>query len=792
MTTETTHQTTTPAEIGGVGHSVRRVEDDRLIQGDGHYVDDIVLPGMLHLAMLRSPIPHGRIVSIDTSAAEAVPGVVAVLTGAALDGYGLAWMPTLSGDTQAVLATDKVRFQGQEVAAVVAESPYIAYDALDLIDVEYDALPPVLSPQQALADGAPLIRDDKEGQTDNRCYSWEAGDKEATDRAFESADVVVTLDTHYPRSHPAPLETCACVADVNPATKHVTIYMTSQAPHAHRTLFAMVAGLPEQNIRIVSPDIGGGFGNKVPIYPGYVVATAASLVIGRPVKWVETRTENLISTGFARDYHMHGELALKNDGKILALRVNMLSDNGAFFADAQPTRFKAGLFHIVTGSYDYPAAHVVTHGTYTNKAPGGVAYRCSFRVTEASYLIERLVQNAAYELGIDPAEIRMRNFIKPEQFPYESPTGFVYDSGDYPRALRKALDMVGYDELRAEQAAGRAEGKLLGIGIASFTEVVGAGKGSEYDIAGLRMFDSAELRVHPTGKAILKLGVRSQGQGHETTFAQIVANELGIPSTDIKVMEGDTDNTPYGLGTYASRSTPVGGAATAVIARKLREKATKIAAHLLEASEDDMEWKAGTFSVKGSPGQSVTIQDVALAAYTNLPEGMEAGLEGVHYYDPPNMTYPFGSYVVVVDVDHDTGQWTVRRMVAVDDCGVRINPMIVDGQIHGGLAEGYAMSSMQFITFDEDGNCIGSNFMDYLVPTAWETPRFELGATVTPSPHHPIGAKGVGESATVGSPAAFVNAVIDALAHLGVRNIDMPVLPGRVWSAIRDAEAAQG
>jgi len=792
MTTETTHQTTTPAEIGGVGHSVRRVEDDRLIQGDGHYVDDIVLPGMLHLAMLRSPIPHGRIVSIDTSAAEAVPGVVAVLTGAALDGYGLAWMPTLSGDTQAVLATDKVRFQGQEVAAVVAESPYIAYDALDLIDVEYDALPPVLSPQQALADGAPLIRDDKEGQTDNRCYSWEAGDKEATDRAFEAADVVVTLDTHYPRSHPAPLETCACVADVNPATKHVTIYMTSQAPHAHRTLFAMVAGLPEQNIRIVSPDIGGGFGNKVPIYPGYVVATAASLVIGRPVKWVETRTENLISTGFARDYHMHGELALKNDGKILALRVNMLSDNGAFFADAQPTRFKAGLFHIVTGSYDYPAAHVVTHGTYTNKAPGGVAYRCSFRVTEASYLIERLVQNAAYELGIDPAEIRMRNFIKPEQFPYESPTGFVYDSGDYPRALRKALDMVGYDELRAEQAAGRAEGKLLGIGIASFTEVVGAGKGSEYDIAGLRMFDSAELRVHPTGKAILKLGVRSQGQGHETTFAQIVANELGIPSTDIKVMEGDTDNTPYGLGTYASRSTPVGGAATAVIARKLREKATKIAAHLLEASEDDMEWKAGTFSVKGSPGQSVTIQDVALAAYTNLPEGMEAGLEGVHYYDPPNMTYPFGSYVVVVDVDHDTGQWTVRRMVAVDDCGVRINPMIVAGQIHGGLAEGYAMSSMQFITFDEDGNCIGSNFMDYLIPTAWETPRFELGATVTPSPHHPIGAKGVGESATVGSPAAFVNAVIDALAHLGVRNIDMPVLPGRVWSAIRDAEAAQG
>jgi carbon-monoxide dehydrogenase large subunit len=788
MTTDTVHETTTSAEIGGVGHSVRRVEDERFVQGAGHYVDDIVLPGMLHLALLRSPVPHARIVSIDTAAAAAVDGVVAVLTGRDLEAYNLAWMPTLSGDTQAVLATDKVRFQGQEVAAVIAASPYAAYDALDLIDVEYDMLPPVLTPQQALAEGAPLIRDDKDGQTDNACYTWESGDEEATNRAFEAADVVVRLDTHYPRSHPAPLETCACVADIDPATKHVTVYMTSQAPHAHRTLFAMVTGLPEQNIRIVSPDIGGGFGNKVPIYPGYVVATAASLVIGRPVKWVETRTENLISTGFARDFHMHGELALTSDGKILGLRVDMLSDNGAFFADAQPTKFKAGLFHIVTGSYDYPAAHVVTKGAYTNKAPGGVAYRCSFRVTEASYLIERLVQNAAYELGIDTAEIRMRNFIKPDQFPYESPTGFVYDSGDYPRALRKALEIVGYDDLRAEQAAARAEGRLMGIGIASFTEVVGAGHGKEYDIAGLRMFDSAELRVHPTGKAILKLGVRSQGQGHETTFAQIVANELGIPVGDVKVMEGDTDNTPYGLGTYASRSTPVGGAATAVIARKLREKATKIAAHLLEASEDDMAWEAGRFFVKGSPTQAVTIQDVALAAYSNLPDGMEAGLEGVHYYDPPNMTYPFGSYVVVVDVDPDTGQWTVRRMVAVDDCGVRINPMIVEGQIHGGLAEGYAMSSMQFISFDEDGNCIGSNFMDYLIPTAWETPRFELDATVTPSPHHPIGAKGVGESATVGSPAAFVNAVIDALAHLGVRNIDMPLLPSRVWTALQETE----
>ncbi len=782
------HNPATSPEVGGIGHRVKRVEDDRFIQGAGTYVDDVVLPGMLHMALVRSPFAHAIINSIDTEAAAAVEGVVAVVTGELLAQYNLAWMPTLSGDTQAVLATDKVRFQGQEVAAVIATDPYIARDAADLVDVDYEPLDPIVTPQQGLEPDAPIIRSDLEDKTDNIAYTWESGDAALTEDAFARADHVVTLETHYPRSHPSPLETCGCVADVNPATGQVTIYMTSQAPHAHRTVFALVAGLPEQNIRIISPDIGGGFGNKVPVYPGYVVATAASLVIGKPVKWIEDRTGNLISTGFGRDYHMKGQLALTSEGKILGLKVDMLSDQGAFFADAQPTKFKAGLFHIVTGSYDFQAAHIVTKGVYTNKAPGGVAYRCSFRVTEASYLIERLVQNAAYELGMDPAEFRIKNFIKPDQFPYRSATGFVYDSGEYETALRLAMEMAGYDELRAEQAQAREEGRLMGIGIASFTEVVGAGNSRDFDILGLKMFDSAELRIHPTGKAILKLGVKTQGQGHETTFAQIVAEELGIPVTDVKVVEGDTDNTPYGLGTYASRSTPTAGAATSMVARKLREKAKKLAAHLMEASEDDLDWEIGKFFVKGSPESAVTIQDVAFAAYTNHPEGMEAGLEAVHYYDPPNMTYPFGSYIVVVDIDAGTGQWKVRRMVAVDDCGVRINPMIVDGQIHGGLAEGYAMSSMQWITFDDVGNCIGSNFMDYLIPTAWETPRFELGETVTPSPHHPIGAKGVGESATVGSPAAYVNAVIDALSHRGVRNIDMPVLPDRVWEALQEQQ----
>ncbi len=774
-------------EIRGIGHNVRRKEDDRLIRGKGTFVDDVKLPGMLHMAILRSPFAHATINGIDTSKAGALPGVVAVVTGELMAQHNLAWMPTMSYDTQAVLATDKVRFQGQEVAAVIAEDPYIAQDALELIEVDYEPLEPVVTPQRALEADAPVIRTDKDDQKDNHIYHWESGDKDATDAAFASADVVVSLDTFYPRSHPAPVETCGCVADVNPATGQTTIYMTSQAPHAIRTVFALVAGLPEDRIRIISPDLGGGFGNKVPVYPGYVVATAASLLLGRPVKWIEDRTENLISTGFARDYHMRGEMALSREGTMKGLRVSLLADEGAFYADAQPSKFKVGLFHIVTGSYDLPAAHVSADGAYTNKAPGGVAYRCSFRVTEASYMIERLVQTAAYELEMDPADLRKKNFIRKDQFPYRSATGFEYDSGDYHGAMDLALERIGYEQLRKEQAAAREEGRLLGIGLASFTEVVGAGPSHDYDILGLKMNDGAELRVHPTGKAILKISSKTQGQGHETTFAQIVANELGIQPEDIKVMHGDTDNTPYGLGTYASRSTPTVGAATALVSRKLRDKAMKLAAHLLEASEQDIEFDQGRFFIRGAPENAKTIQDVALAAYTNFPDGMEPGLEGVTYYNPPNLTFPFGTYAVVVEVDEETGVWKVDRVVAIDDCGVRINPMIVEGQIHGGLAEGYAIAAMEQIAFDDDGNCIGSNFSDYLIPTAWETPRFELGATVTPSPHHPIGAKGVGESATVGSPAAFVNAVIDALWHLGVRNIDMPLTSAKVWEAIQKA-----
>ena len=792
---------TTPPLPNGAYGSLRRKEDARFIRGRGTFVDDIQLPGMLHGAVLRSPLAHARITGIDTMAAEAHPKVKAVITGQMLAERGLAWMPTLAQDVQAVLATDKVRFQGQEVAFVVAEDRYAARDALELIDVSYEPLPPVADARRALDPDAPLIRDDIAGQAGNRIFDWESGDRAATDEAFASADVVLAQDMLYPRVHPAPLETCGTVADMDPVSGKLTVWSTSQAPHAHRTMYALVTGLPEHKIRIISPDIGGGFGNKVGIYPGYICAVVASIVTGKPVKWMEDRSENLMSTSFARDYHMHGEIAATRDGLILGLRVKVLADHGAFNAAAQPTKFPAGFFGVFTGSYHLQAAHCEVTGVYTNKAPGGVAYSCSFRVTEAVYLVERMVDVLARELDTDPAELRMKNLLRPAQFPYTSATGWEYDSGDYPRALQLALDISGYDELRREQAAQRERyqqqkgalttsgqpGTLMGIGISFFTEAVGAGPREHMDILGLGMADGADLRVHPTGTAVLGISVQTQGQGHETTFAQIVAGELGISPDDVEVVHGDTDRTPFGLGTYGSRSTPVSGAAAAVVARKVRERARIVAAAMLEAAPEDLEWAGGRWQVRGDPGKGKTIAEIAMAAHSGLglPPGVEGHLDATTVYNPPNLTYPFGAYICVADVDPGTGQVSVRRFIAVDDCGVQINPMIVEGQVHGGLADGLGMALMQVIAFDADGNCLGGSFMDYLLPTSMECPSWELGTTVTPSPHHPIGAKGVGESATVGSPAAVVNAVVDALAPLGVRHADMPLTPAAVWRTIQ-------
>ena len=770
----------------GLGR-MKRKEDARFIRGRGRFVDDVQLPGMLHGAMLRSPVAHGRIVSIDTSAALAHPRVHAVITGKDLEARELAWMPTMSLDRQPVLATDKVRFHGQEVAFVIADDRYSARDALELIDVEYELRPAVVHVRKAIEPGAPVIRDDQPGRRDNHIFSWESGDRTATEQVFEHAAVAVEQEMVFPRSHPAPMETCGAAADYDRVSGKLTVWCTTQAPHAHRTLFALLTGLPEHRIRVISPDVGGGFGNKVPVYPGYVCAIVGSITTGRPVKWMEDRSENLMSTGFARDYAMKGKIAATEDGKILGISVDVIADHGAFNAAAQPTKFPAGFFHLFTGSYDLEAAYCRVRGVYTNKAPGGVAYSCSFRVAEGVYLVERLVDCLAHELELDPVELRLRNLIRAEQFPYRCKTGWVYDSGDYERTLRKALQIAGYEELRSEQARRRELGELMGIGVGFFTEAVGAGPRKHMDILGLAMNDGAALRVHPTGKAQLGISVQTQGQGHETTFAQIVSEELGIPAQDVDVVHGDTDTTPYGLGTYGSRSTPVSGAATALVARKVRDKARIVAAAMLEAAPEDLEWVSGRWTVKGDPEQGATIQEIAMAARgpIELPPGVEAGLDAETVYDPPNLTFPFGAYVCVVDVDPGTAKVTVRRFVAVDDCGTQINPMIVEGQVQGGLTDGVGIALMELIAFDEEGNCLSGSLMDYLIPTAVEVPDWETDYTVTPSPHHPIGAKGIGESATVGSPPTIVNAICDALKPYGVRHVDMPCTPARVWDAMQ-------
>jgi len=789
------------AKLEGLGTARKRVEDARFTRGKGTYVDDIRLPGMLFGDFVRSPHAHARVKSVNKEAALALPGVVAVLTAADLAPLGLHWMPTLAGDRQMVLADGKVLFQGQEVAFVVAEDRYVAADAVELVEVDYEDLPAVTDPFAALAEDAPVLREEIADRTEgahgpirhpNHIFTWEQGDRDATEAMLAEADVVAEERITYHRTHPCPLETCGCVAAMDKATGKLTLTGTFQAPHAVRTVASLISGIAEHNIRVISPDIGGGFGNKVGVYPGYVCAIVASIVTGRPVKWVEDRMENLMTTAFARDYHMHGRIAATKDGRITGLWAHVTADHGAFDACADPTKFPAGFFNICTGSYDIPVAWLAVDGVYTNKAPGGVAYRCSFRVTEASYLIERMVDVLATRLGMDPAELRMKNFIRKEQFPYRSALGWEYDSGDYLTAMQKALAAVDYAGLRREQedrlaAFRRGETRrLMGIGVSFFTEIVGAGPVKNCDILGLGMFDSCEIRIHPTGSAIARLGTISQGQGHATTFAQILASEIGIPASSITVEEGDTDTAPYGLGTYGSRSTPVAGAATAMAGRKIRAKAQMIAAWLLEVHDGDLEWDVDRFAVRGAPERFKTMQEIAFAAYNQAIPGLEPGLEAVSYYDPPNMTYPFGAYVAVIDVDVDTGEVEVRRVYALDDCGTRINPMIIEGQVHGGLTEAYAIAFGQEIAYDADGNVMTGTLMDFFLPTFWETPAYETDWTETPSPHHPIGAKGVGESPNVGGVPMFSNAVNDAFRAFGLTHTQMPHDHWRLWRTARD------
>ncbi|MCR9238256.1 MAG: aerobic carbon-monoxide dehydrogenase large subunit [Alphaproteobacteria bacterium] len=783
------------ANLKGLGCSRKRVEDARFTQGKGNYVDDIKLPGMLHGDFVRSPYAHARVISVNKDAAMALPGVLAVLTAEDLSPLGLHWMPTLAGDKQMVLADGKVLFQGQEVAFVVAEDRYIAADAVELIEVEYEELPVLTDPFEALKSDV-VLREDLAGQTEgahgprkhhNHIFTWEQGDEAATNQVMDNAEVVVTESMYYHRTHPCPLETCGSVASMDAVNGKLTLYGTFQAPHAIRTVVSLISGIEEHNIRVVSPDIGGGFGNKVGAYAGYVCSVVASIVTGRPVKWVEDRMENLMTTAFARDYWMTGKISATKEGKITGLHCQVTADHGGFDACADPTKFPAGFMNICTGSYDIPVAYLAVDGVYTNKAPGGVSYRCSFRVTEAVYFIERMIEVLAIELDMDAADLRRINFIKKEQFPYQSALGWEYDSGDYHRAWDKVMEAVDYEGLRKEQAERveafkRGETRtLMGIGLCHFTEIVGAGPVKNCDILGLGMFDSCEIRIHPTGSAIARLGTISQGQGHATTFAQILATEIGLPADSITIEEGDTDTAPYGLGTYGSRSTPVAGAATAMAGRKIRAKAQMIAAYLLEVHDNDVEFDVDRFVVKGAPERFKTMKEIAFASYNQAIPGLEPGLEAVSYYDPPNMTYPFGAYVCVMDIDVDTGVPEIRRFYALDDCGTRINPMIIEGQIHGGLTEAFAVALGQEIAYDKQGNVKNGTLMDFFLPTAWEVPNYETDHTVTPSPHHPIGAKGVGESPHVGGVPCFSNAVHDAFRPFGLKQTNMPHDHWRIW-----------
>lgn len=788
------------ANLKGMGCSRKRVEDARFTQGKGNYVDDIKLDGMLFGDFVRSPFAHARVKSINTEEALKVKGVLAVLTAADLEPLGLHWMPTLAGDKQMVLADGKVLYQGQEVAFVVAEDRYAAADGIEAVEVEYEELPVIVDPFESLKTDV-VLREDLDPTADgahgprkhpNHIFTWEAGQKEATEQVIGEADVVAEEMVYYHRTHPCPLETCGCVASMDKVNGKLTLWGTFQAPHAIRTVVSLISGIEEHNIRVISPDIGGGFGNKVGAYPGYVCSVVASIVTGKPVKWIEDRMDNLMTTAFARDYWMHGKISATKEGKITGLWCHTTADHGGFDACADPTKFPAGFMNICTGSYDIPTAYLAVDGVYTNKAPGGVAYRCSFRVTEAAYFIERMIEVLAIELNMDAAELRRINFIKADQFPYQSALGWEYDSGDYHTAWDKALAAVGYDDLRAEQAqrvedfkAGRTR-KLLGIGLTHFTEIVGAGPVKNCDILGLGMFDSCEIRIHPTGSAIARLGTISQGQGHATTFAQILASEIGLPADSITVEEGDTDTAPYGLGTYGSRSTPVAGAATAMAGRKIRAKAQMIAAYLLEVHDDDVEFDVDRFVVKGAPERFKTMKEIAFAAYNQAIPGIEPGLEAVSYYDPPNMTYPFGAYICVMEIDVDTGEHEIRQFYALDDCGTRINPMIIEGQVHGGLTEALAIAMGQEIAYDDMGNVKTGTLMDFFLPTAWETPHYTTDHTVTPSPHHPIGAKGVGESPNVGGVPAFSNAVHDAFRAFGLRQTHMPHDHWRIWKTAND------
>ncbi len=781
---------------GIIGSSIKRREDPELITGEGLYTDDLKRPGMLFAAIVRSPYAHARILSIDTSAASALPGVVAVYTGADLRPAGAAggliptgWLlPDIKTPDHPILATEKVRYVGDGVAVVVAEGRYVARDAMDLVEVDYEPLEAAVDPRATTEEGAPRIHAEA---PNNISFDWDLGDAEKTEAAFAVATKTARLDLRNNRLIPHAIEPRAALAEWNARKGELTLHLTTQNPHLHRLLMTLASmGLPEHKMRIVAPEVGGGFGSKIHHYPDEAITCWCAIRLGRPVKWTATRSETNLTDAHGRDHVSVAEIALDDDGKILGLRVATWAAMGAYlstFAPAVPTWLYGTL---MSGQYDIPAIYVHVFGTFTNTAPVD-AYRGAGR-PEATFVVERLLDAAAEVCDLDPVEIRRRNFIGPNDFPYATQVALEYDSGNYEPALDRALEMAGYVELRREQERRRAAGgKLLGIGLASYIEACGLAPSQVVGALGAQagLWESAKIRVHPSGVVTVYTGTSAHGQGHHTTFAQIVADRLGVDVDQVQVVHGDTHSVQFGMGTYGSRSAAVGGSAIAEAADKVIVKAKKIAAHLLEASAEDIEFEGGEFRVKGVPAKTQAWGDVVLQAYLahDMPEGLEPGLEETSFYDPSNFVYPFGTHIAVVEIDAETGEVELLRYIAVDDCGNVINPMIVDGQVHGGVAQGIGQALWEGAVYDDAGQLLTGTMLDYALPRAHQLVSFETDRTVTPCPHNPLGVKGIGEAGAIASPAAVTNAVVDALKHKGVTNLDMPHTAERVWRAMNSA-----
>jgi carbon-monoxide dehydrogenase large subunit len=795
-----------------LGAPITRREDQRFITGTGRYLDDITLPGMVHMAILRSPYAHANIRSVNTAAAKAMPGVLAVFTGADIpyNPLPMAWPAGGSAgiqnnvNTPRVLATDSVKWTGEGIAAVVAESPEQAVDALENIEVDYEPLPAIVDAEKATQPGAPQLH---ENAPNNIVFDWTVGDRDGTDKALADGEVVIRQRLVNQRLIPNPMEVRGDIGWYNPGTDEYTVWMSSQTPHIQRLLLtAFVTGIPEHKVRVISPDVGGAFGSKIYCYADMALVMFASRQLGgRPVKWVESRRENYQSTIHGRDHITYIELAATREGEVTGLKVKTYANLGGRLSTIGPGIPTTLYGRVLCGPYKIPNVFCEVIGVYTNTTFVD-AYRGAGR-PEATYVLERAMDLLADEIGMDPAAVRRKNFLPPDSFPYRNPSGLFkasggaevfIDSGNYEPALNKALTMAGYyDELpKLREEAGK-RGKLLGVGLSTYLEICGVAPskwiGAVGEGWGAAMWESANIRVHLTGKVILTIGTQPQGQGHETTMAQIVASELGIPMDDVIVQHSDTQGAPFGYGSYGSRTAAVGGTVAVKAAEKIKDKARRYAAHLLEASVDDIEIDGPNYRVKGSPDKVKTLQEIAFAIDLgfDVPEGMEPYLDETAYYDTPNCTWPFGSHVAIVEVDEETGAVDLVRYIAVDDCGNKINPLIVDGQIHGGLAQGIGQALWEGAVYGEDGQLLSGSMLDYALPKASRLPNFELDQTVTPSPVNPLGVKGIGEAGTIASTPAVVNAVVDALSPLGIHHLDMPLTPQKVWRAMQTAKGGQ-